>query len=692
MTAPDGWPLDTSPFHEGEIAAQARAGAAGKIDGFARKVVRPWMTAELRQFFEGLPLVYVGHVDAQGRPWASVLTGGAGFIASPDARTLTIDAQPAPGDPLAGGLVAGAPLGLVGIGPGNRRRNRVNGRIASAGPDGVTLAVDQAFGNCPQYIRPRAHETAAPARRDGPAAEALAGLDARARALIAGAESFLVASHSRGADPAARTDGVDVSHRGGRPGFVRIEGDVLSVPDFAGNLHFNTLGNLLLEPRAGLLFVDWRTGEALMLTGTVEIVWDGPEVAAFRGAERLWRFTVAAGLRLPAAVAPGWEEGEPSPNVALTGDWDEAAAIRAAEAKRHAWRPFRVARIVDESRVIRSFHLEPADGDGLPPSKAGQHLTIRVPAGLGAAPLVRAYTLSSAPNDRACRISVKREDARGDAPGGVVSGWLHAALKVGDVIEARAASGGFVIDAAERRPAVLIAAGVGVTPMIAMARHVALEGLRTRFTRALTVIHAARSVAERAFADDFRRLQAETGGRIRYVSVLARPEPGDAFDAAGRIDADLLRGVLALDDYDVFLCGPAGFMQAQYAALRSLGVRDARIFAEAFGPSALARQPDAGAAAAAPVGEAAEAVVAFTVSGVEAAWSAGDPPLLALAERHGLAPAFGCRNGACGACAAPLTQGAVAYRTPPSAAIPGGMALICCAVPAAGAARVGIGI
>ncbi|SEA85253.1 pyridoxamine 5'-phosphate oxidase family protein [Rubrimonas cliftonensis] len=692
MTAPDGWRLETTPFHAGEIAAQERVGVAEQVAGFARKAVRPYLTQELRDFYEGLPLVFVGHVDPRGRPWASVLAGGDGFIASPDETTLVIDARPAAGDPLAEGLVAGAPLGLVGVGIGNRRRNRVNGRVASVGAGGVRLAVEQAFGNCPQYIRPRRNDAVAPSRGAGPAAEALTGLDDRARALIARSESFFVASHSRGADPGAMTDGADVSHRGGKPGFVRVEGDVLTVPDFAGNLHFNTLGNLLLEPRAGLLFVDWETGEALMLTGAVEIVWDGPEVEAFRGAERLWRFTAEAGIRLPAAVAPGWRSGEPSPNVRLTGDWEEAAATLAAEATRRAWRPYRVSGVADESSVIRSFHLEPADGGGLLRARAGQHLTVRAPAEPGGAAIVRTYTLSSAPSDPCYRISVKREDARGDAPAGVFSTWLHAALKEGDVIEARAPAGGFALDTAARRPAVLIAAGVGVTPMVAMAREVANEGLRTRHVRPLTVIHAARSATERAFADEFRRLETATDGRIRYVSVLGRAEPGDVFDAEGRIDAALLRSLLALDDYDYFLCGPPRFMQAQYAALRSLGARDARIFAEAFGPAALERTPDDGAAAQAPVAEADEAVVVFADSGLEQRWSAGDPPLLDLAERHGLQPEYGCRNGACGACAVPLRAGRVAYRTQPSVHVPEGEALICCAVPAAGADRIELGL
>ncbi|SEB05033.1 pyridoxamine 5'-phosphate oxidase family protein [Rubrimonas cliftonensis] len=690
MTGFDDSHPEASPFHAGEIAAQERVGVAERVAAFASQAVRPYLTDQLREFFAALPLVFVGHVDAHGRPWASVLTGPAGFIASPDSATLMIGARPVPGDPLVEGLVVGAQLGLVGMGMGNRRRNRVNGRVTAVGLSGVTLTVAQAFGNCPQYIRPRDADATVPHGRQSetpPTAERLVGLDDAARALISRSETFFVASYRGGGDPAARSDSADVSHRGGKAGFVRVDGDVLTVPDFAGNLHFNTLGNFLVDARAGLLFVDWESGAALMLTGFVEIVWDGPEVDAFRGAERLWRFTAEAGVRLPAAVAPGWRAGDPSPNVALTGDWDKAAATLAAEALRRDWRPFRVARVVDESSVIRSFHLKPLDDGGLPQTKAGQHLTIRVPAGPDGAAVVRSFTLSSAPSDAGWRISVKREDA----PAGAVSRWLHHVLRPGDVIEARGPSGAFTIDTAERRPAVFLAAGVGATPMIAMAREIANEGRRTRHTRALTAIHVGRTSAERPFADDFRRLEAETGGRIRYVSALTRPAPGDAFDVEGRIDADLLRRLLPLDDYDFLLCGPPAFMQLLYATLRGLGVRDARIFAEAFGPAALARTSETSAARAAPPAEAEAATVAFSESGVEARWTAGDPPLLDLAERLGLEPEFGCRAGACGACAAPLRSGAVTYRTPPSAEIADSDVLLCCAVPAAGSGRVEIG-
>jgi ferredoxin-NADP reductase len=233
---------------------------------------------------------------------------------------------------------------------------------------------------------------------------------------------------------------------------------------------------------------------------------------------------------------------------------------------------------------------------------------------------------------------------------------------------------------------VLIAGGVGVTPMIAMARQAASEGLRTRHVRPLTVIHAARTTAERAFADDFRALAAETKGQIRYVSVIGRPGEGEVagrdFDHAGRIDVALLRATLALDDYDFFLCGPGPFIQAVYAALRALGVRDARIFPETFGPSALVRAPDLDAPPAPTAAEAEEAVVVFRRAGFEQRWSRGEPPLLALAEAHGLSPDFGCRGGSCGACATRIVSGAVTYRETPTAEHGPDTALICCALPA----------
>ena len=689
MTLTDGWNRDTSPFHAGERAVQERLGVREKMDSFGRKVIRPYLPDQHRDFFSELPLVYVGHVDAVGRPWASVLVGGAGFIVSPDPTTLTIDVAPFTGDPLADGLDIGQDIGLLGLNASNRRRNRVNGRITARDGARITFAVDQSFGNCPQYIQTRKPVWTRPATapNDATQVERFRGLDGQARELIAAADTFFVATASRNADDGSGLNGADVSHRGGKAGFVRVDGDVLTIPDYPGNLHYNTLGNIEVDPRAGLTFIDHATGEVLMLTGEAEVDWDSAEAAAFRGAERLWRFRVAAAIRLPGAMPMRFEFGEYSPNALLTGDWDDAAAILAAEAKRNAWRPYRVTRIVEESDVIRSFHLDTADDDGMFPYAPGQYLTIRVTPEGAAAPLIRTYTLSSAPNARGYRISVKREDARGDAPAGVVSNFLHASLKVGDIIEAKAPKGDFTLDTAEKRPAVLIAGGVGVTPMIAMAEQAASEGVRMRHTRPLTVFHAARSTAERAFAHSFRALARDTEGRIRYVSLIDCPTEGEVegidFDAQGHLTPELLRQHLALDDYDFFLCGPPAFMRAVYEMLRGLGVRDARIMAEAFGPAALTRRPDEGSAGHEDVvPEVEEAVVAFGASGFEQRWNEGDVPILDLAEAHGLSPEYGCRNGSCGSCATRVLSGKVTYRSPVSAAHAADEALICCAVPA----------
>jgi len=153
-------------------------------------------------------------------------------------------------------------------------------------------------------------------------------LDLAAHRLIGSADTLFIATAypnevAVGDEADASSHGVDVSHRGGRPGFVRIDGDdVLTVPDFNGNRFFNTLGNLAAHPRAGLLFIDFDSGDLLHVAVTAEIVWNGPEVAAFEGAERLMRFHVTHALRRPGALPLRWGDAELSPHLARTGQWN----------------------------------------------------------------------------------------------------------------------------------------------------------------------------------------------------------------------------------------------------------------------------------------------------------------------------------------------------------------------------------
>lgn len=282
------------PFHPGELAAQQLAGG-----GSAGGAIRPFMPEQHRRFFAQLPFVAVASTDGSG-PVATLWTGPPGFVHTPDPRTLHIAVALDPADPASRAFVPGAPFGLLGIELPTRRRNRANGTLTDVASDGITVAIHQSFGNCPSYIHPRS-ATIAPAA--AAPAELLRRLDRDALAAITAADTFFVATAARTGEP---TGGVDISHRGGPPGFVRIDGDVLTVPDYRGNRYFNTLGNLVSDPRAALLFVDFAHGDLLQLQGRAEIVWSGPEVAALDGAERLWRVHVERGWRRRAALPLRW--------------------------------------------------------------------------------------------------------------------------------------------------------------------------------------------------------------------------------------------------------------------------------------------------------------------------------------------------------------------------------------------------
>lgn len=296
-------------FNADEQAAQNLAGYR-----LGRAPVRSALPEQHREFFRLLPYLFTATPDAQGWPMASVLTGSPGFIASPDPMTLRIDALPREGDPAATDFAAGIEIGLLGIDLSTRRRNRANGRIVTR-DEGLTVHIAQSFGNCPQYIQTR--KVVGRDRKAGPV-ETLAGLDEAARDLIESADTFFVAS--RGRAELGAEGGFDMSHRGGRPGFVGVHGDTLVIPDFRGNRFFNTLGNLLGDPRAGLLFVNFGTGEMLQLQGTVTIDWHPGEIGP-AGTERLWRVRVTRAWRTRSAFPYLTIFGDYAPTTLLTGIW-----------------------------------------------------------------------------------------------------------------------------------------------------------------------------------------------------------------------------------------------------------------------------------------------------------------------------------------------------------------------------------
>ncbi|AZF43310.1 putative iron-sulfur binding protein [Pseudomonas sp. R1-43-08] len=307
--------IEASPWHSGERQLQESAGVAERMAVIGPKVIRDHLPEQHRDFFPLLPYLMLGVVDEHGIPWATMLEGAPGFAHSPDPQRLQIDSLPGKSDPARAGLTAGASVGVLGIDLNTRRRNRMNGRIGVLDHDGFAVDVVQSFGNCPKYIQLRPVDTIA--RKPGSVAERSDRLDGAAYTMIRNADTFFVASY---VDLHGERS-VDVSHRGGNSGFVRVEGNVLTIPDFAGNLFFNTLGNLQANPVAGLLFIDFESGDVLQVAGRTSLILSGPQVAEFEGAQRLWTVTVEQVVRRPAALALRWQFVEFSPYSLAMGSW-----------------------------------------------------------------------------------------------------------------------------------------------------------------------------------------------------------------------------------------------------------------------------------------------------------------------------------------------------------------------------------
>ena len=668
----------TSPWHEGELTLQRAVGAVDMMASVGqRQLARTWMPDQHRAFYAQLPFVVLGAVDRQGDVWATLRAGQPGFMNSPDPQTLHINLEPEPNDPAQEGMGEGDAIGMLGIELHTRRRNRMNGLVRRQLAPGLEVAVSQAYGNCPRYINLRQYHFV---DAQAVAPRQLTVSDPLVRRLVTAADSFYIATY-------VVRDGerqVDASHRGGKPGFVRMDEDgSLTIPDFSGNLFFNTLGNILLNPRAGLVFVDFQTGDLLQMSGSAQVLLDDPEISAFQGAERLLRFTPQRIVHRPAAIALRWkdqDEGD-SPNSLMTGSWEQAAERLQAEALRSRWRSLQVTRVVDESPDIRSFYLQASDGLGLPRFEAGQHVPVRILLEGHKAPLIRTYSVSSAPSDDFQRISVKRD--------GSVSSHLHEQVRALHEIEARAPQGHFTVQPTERRPLVLLAAGVGITPLLSMLREVVYQGQRISRMRPVWLVQSARSVADLAFREEIDELAARAGDKLQVLRMVSQPPTeagaGEGYDLAGRIDVELLKRLLPLNDYDFYLCGPGSFTQALYDGLRKLRIPDDRIHAETFGPSTLVRDIEVSAPAPQQIPAASEAVkVLFASSGKEARWEPGSGTLLELAEARGLTPEFSCRGGSCGTCKTRLSRGQVHYLSQPAEPVGEGEVLICCAVPAQG--------
>ncbi|GAA6202793.1 pyridoxamine 5'-phosphate oxidase family protein [Aquicoccus sp. SU-CL01552] len=264
-------------FHAGERAVQDRVGVPEKWRARAARAIRATMPGQHQQFFESLPVLFLGLRDMQGRPWAtaSLLPVGAQTTST----RLTASTRAVLARPLGLDLRPGAKAAVLGLDFETRRRNRMNGVISAVAEDVLSIEVEQSYGNCPQYIRKR--DIRLPTAAFPPAEGTRVAIsDPVARRIISSADTFFIATYAK--------DGADVSHRGGMPGVLRqnVDGS-LSFPDYAGNRYYNTLGNIEVSGRAGLFIPDFASGEAILLTGRAGIDWSPLRAAEFEWAERV---------------------------------------------------------------------------------------------------------------------------------------------------------------------------------------------------------------------------------------------------------------------------------------------------------------------------------------------------------------------------------------------------------------------
>jgi ferredoxin-NADP reductase/MOSC domain-containing protein YiiM len=382
-------------------------------------------------------------------------------------------------------------------------------------------------------------------------------------------------------------------------------------------------------------------------------------------------------LRIPA-LSGGWkasfQEMLDQPGTAA-GNAGLAATV--APPAWPGFRPLAVTGISQESETVISLHLADPGGGSVPAARPGQFLTLRLHPDPAGPPLLRSYSLSGPPGARDYRISVKREEH------GAGSQFVHTRVHAGDLLEAAAPRGSFTLRPGQA-PVLLISAGVGATPVLAMLHALAAA----RSTRDIWWLQSARRRADEVFAAESRALLAGLPRAHRHI-CYSSPGPGDIqgrdYDTPGRLAAPVLAALDLPRDADAYLCGPPAFMADISAALAATGIQAARIHTEAFGAGPALTPGIAPAAARRPHPPAGQPgngpLVAFARSDLSARWDPGYASLLEFAEACDVPVRWSCRTGVCHTCETAVMSGTVRYDPAPVDDPADGSVLICCSQP-----------
>ena len=632
-----------NPFHVGEIHLQKLEHMHDHVMSYAPQFIRShYMPEQHRQFYQDLPFLVVAIRDPQtGYLWSSLLERtdnseeNVAVASSPDPNSLLIHTRPVVGDALEhvfdGGSTTSSSsssspttttidVGILGIQFETARRNRVNGRITIQHHDHddsdtamnpqtrqeqqlpLVFKVDQSFGNCPQYIKPRKqwYRAAIPTVTAPPntAVASSPPVDPSSRHVLSSrhiqwietAETFFTATGFRNLhDPDHTTNvryGNDASHRGGPPGFVKVttneqQEQQIVWTEFSGNNHFNSLGNLIVDSRIGLSFPDFSSGGMLQITGTATV-----QMGNLQQGQRQVHMSITAINEVPPGSLPiRW----PSDLATTTTKQNGNTATTDSD---DGWSLLQVTKIVQESKNVKSFYLQrpsSIDESSYPTFRAGQHLPIQLDTGVEV--LDRRYSISSAPfsdpSRSYYRISVKKHEH------GKSSSYLHQHVKVGDHIKAGQPGGGFLLEngcSRQQKLIVFISAGIGITPLLSMLHElVACETQEQR--RTIIWIHGARNGQEHPFRDEMKEIQQAFAVKhptdvLKVHTLYSSPDKNDTYDKVGRITVPYIQEVvpnLTVDtNLKVYMCGPLPFLADMETGLVHVGVEHSKIFYETF--------------------------------------------------------------------------------------------------------------
>lgn len=349
----------------------------------------------------------------------------------------------------------------------------------------------------------------------------------------------------------------------------------------------------------------------------------------------------------------------------------------------NGYRKFEIVRKELESNDTYSFYLKPHDGKSIAEYRPGQYLTFRLSIPGREKPVFRCYSISDYCLGNQYRVTIKKALPPASdpmLPAGLVSSYFHEQLESGDLVDVQAPCGNFVIDPTEIRPAVLIAGGIGITPILSMAKSIVAVDSGREFY----MFYGVGRGSEHTFKTELEELDQNPNCRI----VVCYSEPavndllveGQQYQHHGWLSVELMRSYLDSTNYEFFICGPPAMMKSLTDQLLSWGVAPGNIFREAFGAATIKEVAESTASKPAETGTQA-AKITFDKSGIETNWNSDLENLLNVAEEHGVVIQSGCRAGNCGTCTIAIKSGTVRYQVDPGVCPEQGSCLPCIAIP-----------